>query len=192
MLCVCWLCLLLEPLRSLKGSITLAGSGWVLLLLLSHFSRVRLCGTPWTAAYQAPSSMGFSSQEHWSGVPLPSPGGLLREAKLLCFFPVGRAFERGPAVPFQLSFNFPPSRVAPLPDLEQMIWELQTLHPFSGLRAPSALIREIQKGMTRCTVRPGKLPSLVSPRQMHSEAGTGSRGEGNMNPFSPESSISTV
>ena len=39
--------------------------------LLSH---VRLFGTPWTAAYQAPPSMGFSRQEYWSGVPLPSPG----------------------------------------------------------------------------------------------------------------------
>ena len=44
----------------------------LLLLLLSHFSRVRLCVTPWTAAYQAPLSMGFSRQEHWSGVPFPS------------------------------------------------------------------------------------------------------------------------
>ena len=38
--------------------------------LLSH---VRLFTTPWTAAYQAPPSMGFSRQEYWSGVPLPSP-----------------------------------------------------------------------------------------------------------------------
>ena len=44
-----------------------------LLLLLSHFSRVRLCATPWTAAYQAPPSLGFSRQEHWSGLPFPSP-----------------------------------------------------------------------------------------------------------------------
>ena len=36
-------------------------------------SRVRLLVTPWTAAYQAPLSMGFSRQEYWSGVPLPSP-----------------------------------------------------------------------------------------------------------------------
>ena len=36
-------------------------------------SRVRLFVTPWTAAYQAPPSMGFSRQEYWSGVPLPSP-----------------------------------------------------------------------------------------------------------------------
>ena len=42
-------------------------------LLLSHFSRVRLCAAPWTAAHQAPPSMGFSRQEYWSGVPLPSP-----------------------------------------------------------------------------------------------------------------------
>jgi len=45
----------------------------LLLLLLSHFSRVRLLATPWTAAYQAPLSMGFSRQEYWSEVPLPSP-----------------------------------------------------------------------------------------------------------------------
>ena len=45
----------------------------LLLLLLSHFSRARLLVTPWTAAYQAPPSMGFSRQEYWSGLPLPSP-----------------------------------------------------------------------------------------------------------------------
>ena len=37
----------------------------LLLLLLSRFSPVRLCGTPWTAVYQASPSMGFSRQEHW-------------------------------------------------------------------------------------------------------------------------------
>ena len=41
---------------------------WLLLLLLSHFSRVRLCATPETAAHQAPLSLGFSRQEHWSGL----------------------------------------------------------------------------------------------------------------------------
>ena len=45
----------------------------LLLLLLRRFSRVRLCATPWTAAYQASPSMGFSRQEHWSGLPFPSP-----------------------------------------------------------------------------------------------------------------------
>ena len=45
----------------------------LLLLLLSHFSRVQLCATPWTAAYQASPSMGFSRQEYWSELPFPSP-----------------------------------------------------------------------------------------------------------------------
>ena len=45
----------------------------LLLLLLSHFSRVRLCATPETAAHQAPLSLGFSRQEQWSGLPFPSP-----------------------------------------------------------------------------------------------------------------------
>ena len=45
----------------------------LLLLLLSCFSRVRLCATPQTAAHQAPPSLGFSRQEHWSGLPFPSP-----------------------------------------------------------------------------------------------------------------------
>ena len=43
---------------------------------VSSLSRVRLFVTPWTAAYQAPPSMGFSRQEYWSGVPFPSPGDL--------------------------------------------------------------------------------------------------------------------
>ena len=45
----------------------------LLLLLLSHFSHVQLCVTPETAAHQAPPSLGFSRQGHWSGLPFPSP-----------------------------------------------------------------------------------------------------------------------
>ena len=45
----------------------------LLLLLLSLFSRVQLCATPQMAAYQAPPSLGFSRQDHWSGLPFPSP-----------------------------------------------------------------------------------------------------------------------
>ena len=40
---------------------------------MKSLRRVRLLATPWTAAYQGPPSMGFSRQEYWSGVPLPSP-----------------------------------------------------------------------------------------------------------------------
>ena len=44
--------------------------------VLSCFSRVWLCETPWTVARQVPLSMGFSRQEYWSGLPCPPPGDL--------------------------------------------------------------------------------------------------------------------
>ena len=50
-----------------------------ILLLLSRFSHVQLCVTPETAAHQAPLSLGFSRQEHWSG--LPFPNGILLSCK---------------------------------------------------------------------------------------------------------------
>ena len=43
---------------------------------VKSLSRVRLIVTPWTVAYQASPSMGFSRQEYWSGLPFPSPGDL--------------------------------------------------------------------------------------------------------------------
>ena len=55
--------------------------------MLSHFSRVWLFQTHWTAAHQAPLSMGFSRQEYWSGMPCPPPGDLPRPGTgphLLC------------------------------------------------------------------------------------------------------------
>ena len=51
-------------------SFSSAGKRKVKVKSLNH---VRLLATPWTTAYQAPPSMGFSRQEYWSGVPLPSP-----------------------------------------------------------------------------------------------------------------------
>ena len=46
---------------------------WKWKVKVKSLSRVRPSATPWTAAYQAPPSMGFSRREYWSGVPLPSP-----------------------------------------------------------------------------------------------------------------------
>ena len=54
----------------------------LLLLLLSRFSHVQLCATPQTAAHQAPPSLGFSRQEHWSGLSFPSP---MHKATLFSF-----------------------------------------------------------------------------------------------------------
>ena len=50
---------------------------------VKSLSRVLLLATPWTAAHQAPPSMGFSRQEYWSGVPLPSPGSMAGEGQRL-------------------------------------------------------------------------------------------------------------
>ena len=50
---------------------------------VKSLSRVRLFETPWSVAYQAPPSMGFSRQEYWSGVPLPSPLSTLGPRKSL-------------------------------------------------------------------------------------------------------------
>ena len=81
--------------RDIEGSIYSIKNGWIsdynieedcrfplLLLLLSHFSRVQLCVTPWIAAHQAPLSIKFSRQEYWSGLPFPSPSALLEKIKL--------------------------------------------------------------------------------------------------------------
>ena len=62
-----------EPSESRRHPPTIKMLWLEVLLLLSRFSRVRLCATPETAAHQAPPSLGFSRQEHWSGLPFPSP-----------------------------------------------------------------------------------------------------------------------
>ena len=54
---------LIRELRSLMSHI----------VIVKSLSRVRLFATPWTVAYQAPPSVGFSRQEYWSGLPFPSP-----------------------------------------------------------------------------------------------------------------------
>ena len=62
----------------------------LLLLLLSHFSRVRLCTTPEMAAHQASPTLGLSRQEHWSGVPFPSP---MHESEVAQSCPYSNVFK---------------------------------------------------------------------------------------------------
>ena len=64
---------LVEYIKFSKNVNYITFSSSLLLLLLSHFSRVQLCATPQTASHQASPSLGFSRQEHWSGLPFPSP-----------------------------------------------------------------------------------------------------------------------
>ena len=58
-------------------------NAWKWKVKVKSLSRVRPSATPWTAAFQAPPSMGFSRQEYWSGVPLPSPKNTLRQSQTL-------------------------------------------------------------------------------------------------------------
>ena len=76
-------------------------NAWKWKVKVKSLSRVRLFATPWTAAYQAPPSMGFSRQEYWSGLPLPSPNKTLGVGfgseftkALLCAHPKWLAFNQ--------------------------------------------------------------------------------------------------
>ena len=60
--------------RTLEWVALSFSNAWKWKVKVKSLSRIRLLTTPWTAAYQAPPSMGFSRQEYWNGVPLPSPG----------------------------------------------------------------------------------------------------------------------
>ena len=59
--------------RTLEWVAISFSNSWKWKVKVKSPSRVQLLATPWTAAYQTPPSMGFSRQEYWSGVPLPSP-----------------------------------------------------------------------------------------------------------------------
>ena len=67
--------------RTLEWVAISFSNAWKWKVKVKSLSRFWLLATPWTAAYQAPLSMGFSRQEYWSGLPLPSPQQLLEPLK---------------------------------------------------------------------------------------------------------------
>ena len=67
--------------RTLEWVTISFSNAWKWKVKVKALSRVRLLATPWTAAYQAPLSMGFSRQEYWSRVPVPSPFAIYHRAK---------------------------------------------------------------------------------------------------------------
>ena len=79
--------------RTLEWVAISFSSAWKSKVKVKLLSRVRLLATLWTAAHQAPPSMGLSRQEYWSGVPLPSPFWLLLWWKIL--FPFLKAWGMG-------------------------------------------------------------------------------------------------
>ena len=110
-------------------------------------SRVWLLATPWTAAYQAPPSMGFSRQEYWSGLSFPSPGDLPNpgieprspslQADALTSEPPGKPSQSSnaslPAGIFfvlrlwKLATN--PQKLSTLPGLSGVVGPLSSKHP---------------------------------------------------------------
>ena len=87
--------------RTLEWVAISFSNAWKLKVKVKSPSRVRLFTTPWTAAYQAPPPMGFSRQEYWSGLPLPSPNicwiiGKAREFQkniYFCLIDYAKAFD---------------------------------------------------------------------------------------------------
>ena len=68
--------------RTLEWVAISFSNAWKWKVKVKSLSHVRPSATPWTAAYQAPPSMGFSKREYWSGVPWPSLANLLKGLKL--------------------------------------------------------------------------------------------------------------
>ena len=70
--------------RTLEWVAISFSNAWKWKVKVKSLNPVQLSATPWTAAHQAPPSMGFSRQEYWSGMPLPSPKYMLITLKPLC------------------------------------------------------------------------------------------------------------
>ena len=96
--------------RTLEWVVISFSNAWKWKVKMKSLSRVRLFVTPWTAAYQAPLSMGFSRQEYWSGVPLPSPNHHLIDA--LKFILSNDVVLRG-FMPLCLLYVLSPGRLKP-------------------------------------------------------------------------------
>ena len=73
--------------RTLEWVAISSSNAWKWTGKVKSLSRVRLLATPLTAAYQAPPSMGFSRQEYWSGLPLPSPSWSIRTVEITSVSP---------------------------------------------------------------------------------------------------------
>ena len=88
---------------------------------VKSLSRARLFATPWTVAYQAPPSMGFSRQEYWSGLPFPSPG----------YLPNPGIEPRSPTFQVDALTSEPPGKP------KNNVWDLSKSLSFSSYLSPS-------------------------------------------------------
>ena len=127
----------------------------MLLLLLSHFSHVRLCATPLMAAYQALPSLGFSRQEHWSGVPFPSP---MRESE---------AVQSCPTLSDPMDCSLPGSSVHGIFQARVLEMGDQSLGREDPLEKEMATHSSTRAWRIPWTEEPGRLQSMGSQRVRH-------------------------
>ena len=143
---------------------------------VKSLSRVRLFATPWTVAHQAPPSMGFSRQEYWSGLPLPSPGDLpdpgIEPASLMSPALGGRFFTTNAT--WETLYYFSP--MSPLRNLEKDVdptddffsWPTTSVHGRApAWRADPVLTNLHIQSLTKSCHTPGSkcgAPSMVGVR----------------------------
>ena len=110
--------------RTLEWVATSFSNAWKWNVKVKSLSRVWLLATPWTAAYLAPLSMGFSRQEYWSGVPSPSPSSLSSHKQLwkcLLF----------PPLPLKFIFSFPHPLTVSFPLFISLLLSYPSIFSFS-------------------------------------------------------------
>jgi len=98
--------------RTLEWVAVSFSNAWKWKMKVKSLSRVRLLATPWTAAHQVPPSMGFSRQEYWSGVPLPSPVQCIRDnnrnlelERLTCYLVSTQKLGKFVSLPEAITYN---------------------------------------------------------------------------------------
>ena len=84
--------------RTLEWVAISFSNAWKWKVKVKSLSHVWLSATPWIAAYQAPPSMGFSGQQYWSGVPLPSPNSYTTQVKYTNLFSTNIDIPKSPSV----------------------------------------------------------------------------------------------
>ena len=118
-------------------------------------SRVWLLATPWTAAHQAPPSMGFSKQEYWSGVPLPSPMNKLDSIKKKSLFksrditlPTKVCLAKAMVFPFVMygceSWTIKKAEHRRIDAFELWCWRRLLRVPWTSRRSSQSILKEIR------------------------------------------------
>ena len=114
---------------------------WIVYNCVNHFSCVQFLVTPWTVVHQAPLSMGFSRQEHWSGLPFTLPGDSSQHKITLCLIFPNTGIKAEPAVSPALASRFFTTSTT----WEAPSWIRRALNPMDGVLRKERQIQDTQK-----------------------------------------------